>query len=136
MLIKALCDYYDILSKEGKVLPEGYSNVKIHYLIALSADGMIDEIIDCQKTEEVPAGKGKMKTRKVPAEMRTGSFLQTGSRKKKQKIHGSFAWGRNMESPALRSACPEARTICFMKTLKLRKNGRNSRLPGAGRMTG
>lgn len=70
MLIKALCDYYDILSKEGKVLPEGYSNVKIHYLIALSADGMIDEIIDCQKTEEVPAGKGKMKTRKVPAEMR------------------------------------------------------------------
>ena len=30
MLIKALCDYYDILSKDGKVLPEGYSNVKIH----------------------------------------------------------------------------------------------------------
>ena len=56
--------------KRGKVLPEGYSNVKIHYLIALSADGTIDEIIDCQKTEEVLAGKGKVKTRKVPAEMR------------------------------------------------------------------
>ena len=35
MLIKALCDYYDILSEAGKVLPEGYSNVKIHYLVCL-----------------------------------------------------------------------------------------------------
>lgn len=32
MLIQALCNYYDILSAEGKVLPEGYSKVKIHYL--------------------------------------------------------------------------------------------------------
>ena len=46
MLIKALCDYYDILSQEGKVLPEGYSKVKIHYLISLTADGKMDEIID------------------------------------------------------------------------------------------
>ena len=29
MLIQALCNYYDILSAEGKVLPEGYSKVKI-----------------------------------------------------------------------------------------------------------
>ena len=29
MLIKALCDYYDLLSKDNKVLPDGYSNVKI-----------------------------------------------------------------------------------------------------------
>lgn len=36
MLIQALCNYYDILSAEGKVLPEGYSKVKIKsvYLIA------------------------------------------------------------------------------------------------------
>ena len=39
MLIQALCDYYDILSAEGKVLPEGYSKVKIHYLISLTEEG-------------------------------------------------------------------------------------------------
>mgnify|MGYP005793224317 CR=1 FL=1 len=69
MLIKALCDYYDILAQEGKVLPDGYSNVKIHYLISLTEDGRMDEIIDCQKQEEVPAGKGKTKIRKLPVEM-------------------------------------------------------------------
>ena len=51
MLIKALCDYYDVLSKAGQVLPDGYSKVKIHYLISLTEDGKIDEIIDCQVTE-------------------------------------------------------------------------------------
>lgn len=69
MLIKALCDYYDILSKNGKVLPDGYSNVKIHYLISLTEEGKMDEIIDCQKTEQIQAGKGKIKEKKVPVEM-------------------------------------------------------------------
>ena len=41
MLIRALCDYYDVLAEQGKVLPEGYSNVGIHYLIALNPDGRI-----------------------------------------------------------------------------------------------
>lgn len=68
MLIKALCDYYDILSKKGDVIPDGYSKVNIHYLIALTEDGQIDEIIDCQKTELVPSGK-KMKEKKVPVKM-------------------------------------------------------------------
>ena len=49
MLIKALYDYYDILEKEGKVLPRGYSRVKIHYLISLTLDGRMDDIIDCQE---------------------------------------------------------------------------------------
>ena len=31
MLVKALCDYYDILAETGQVLPIGYSNVKVHY---------------------------------------------------------------------------------------------------------
>ena len=69
MLIKALCDYYDLLSKDNKVLPDGYSNVKIHYLISLTKDGKIDELIDFQNTETIPAGKGKTKERKVPKEM-------------------------------------------------------------------
>lgn len=69
MLINALSDYYDILSKNGKVLPDGYSNVKIHYLISLTEDGQIDEIMDCQIEEEVPAGKNKTKIKKNPKEM-------------------------------------------------------------------
>ena len=33
MLIKALSDYYDVLATEGKILPDGYSNVNVHYLM-------------------------------------------------------------------------------------------------------
>ena len=44
MLISALNEYYDILAASGKVLPEGYSKVKIHYLIALTEEGNIDGI--------------------------------------------------------------------------------------------
>ena len=43
MLINALCDYYDILSQSGDVLPEGYSKVRIHYLISLTEEGKMDE---------------------------------------------------------------------------------------------
>lgn len=68
MLIHALSDYYSLLSKEGKVLPEGYSKVKIHCLIALTQEGAVDEIINCQKTELVQAGRGKARERQVPSE--------------------------------------------------------------------
>ena len=61
MLIKALCDYYDILSSAGKVLPEGYSSVKVHYVISLTEDGIVDEIIDCQKTEQYQDKKNNVK---------------------------------------------------------------------------
>ena len=53
MLIKALCDYYDILAGAGKVLPEGYSNVKIHSVVSLSSQGKIDNIIDWQRDEYI-----------------------------------------------------------------------------------
>lgn len=59
MLIHALCEYYDVLAKAGKVLPDGYSNVKIHYLISLTEDGKIDEIIKYQN--EMITNKGKIK---------------------------------------------------------------------------
>ena len=68
MLIKALCDYYDILSEKGSALPVGHSKVNVHYLISLTEDGQVDEIIDCQETERVQSGK-KIKEKKVPAEM-------------------------------------------------------------------
>ena len=61
MLINALSDYYDILSKNGKVLPDGYSNVKIHYLISLTEDGQIDEIMDCQIEKRFRQGRIKRK---------------------------------------------------------------------------
>lgn len=67
MLIQGLCDYYDILAAANKVLPDGYSNVKIHYLISLTEEGRIDEIINYQKTERQDVG-GKVKERLVPRE--------------------------------------------------------------------
>lgn len=68
MLIKALCDYYDILAKEGKVLSEGYSPVKVHFLVALTADGKISDIIDYRKKEITLEAKGKAKEKLVPRE--------------------------------------------------------------------
>lgn len=68
MLIQALCDYYDILSAEGKVLPEGYSKVKIHYLISLTEEGTIDNIINVQR-EIAESKKGKVIKRLVPKEV-------------------------------------------------------------------
>ena len=61
MLIRALCDYYDILAKAGSVLPSGYSPVKVHYLISLTEAGLIDEIIPYQDQEEIKMAKGKIK---------------------------------------------------------------------------
>lgn len=69
MLIKALCDYYDILEKNGKVLKNGYSTVQIKYKIALTEDGEIDEIIDCRRTEMISQKSGKTKEKRLPADM-------------------------------------------------------------------
>lgn len=59
MLINALCDYYDVLAQMGEVLPEGYSNVKVHYQVCLTSDGKIERILDCQ--QEVVIGKDSKK---------------------------------------------------------------------------
>lgn len=61
MLIKALCEYYDILAKNGKVAQDGYSKQKISYFIELNVDGSIDRIIDCRKSEFIQKGKGKVR---------------------------------------------------------------------------
>ncbi len=89
MLIHALCDYYDILAKEGKVLPEGYSSVKIHYLISLTEDGKMDGIIDHQDTVQVPSGK-KLKEKKVPKD------LQMPKRTEKSGIEANIAEHRSL----------------------------------------
>ncbi len=69
MLIRALSDYYDILSAAGKVLPKGYSKVKVQYLVALTVEGKVDEILPWKDTVEVPAGKGKKKRKEIPKEV-------------------------------------------------------------------
>ncbi|OUO28146.1 type I-C CRISPR-associated protein Cas8c/Csd1 [Eubacterium sp. An3] len=89
MLIHALCDYYEILAKEGKVLPEGYSSVKIHYLISLTEDGKMDGIIDHQDTVQVPSGK-KLKEKKVPKD------LQMPKRTEKSGIEANIAEHRSL----------------------------------------
>ena len=66
MLINALCDYYDELAKEGKVIPEGCSKQAIHYLIALSPEGKIENIIDYQIRTPITAKNGKIKERSDP----------------------------------------------------------------------
>lgn len=68
MLIQALCEYFDMLAAAGKVTPEGYSKVKIHYLVHLTQDGKIDTISNYQKMEKVPVGKDKIKEKPVPRE--------------------------------------------------------------------
>lgn len=70
MLIKALCDYYDVLAEKDLVLPDGYSEVPIKYNIVLTPDGKIEDIISCMKTEEQPQKNGKIKEKLVPQTMR------------------------------------------------------------------
>ncbi len=69
MLIKALCDYYDVLAEKGLVVPEGYSEVPIKYKIVLTPEGKIDKIISCQKAELQPQKNGKEKEILVPERM-------------------------------------------------------------------
>lgn len=69
MLIKALCDYYDVLSKKELVLPDGYSEVPIRYKIALTADGTIDEIISCEEERKEKTKSGKEKLTMAPKKL-------------------------------------------------------------------
>lgn len=66
MLIQALCNYYDVLARAGKVVPEGYSSVKAHYLVSLTEQGEIDDIIFFQDKEVIKTAKDKEKVKWVP----------------------------------------------------------------------
>lgn len=65
MLISALCDYYDDLARDGKVVPEGYSEQAVDYLVALAPNGTIESIIDWRLTEQIAMKSGKVKERKT-----------------------------------------------------------------------
>lgn len=69
MLIQALCDYYDILSEQGKMLPDGYSKVPVHYLVYLTPEGQIAEILDWREVVDTEDKKGKIKQMFKPREI-------------------------------------------------------------------
>lgn len=78
MLIQALCDYYDVLAAEGdKFPPDGYSEQAVHYCIALTADGKIDDIIDCREAEEIPMKNGRVKQKQVPKTVLLPARIET-----------------------------------------------------------
>ena len=61
MLISALCDYYETLAKQQKILDEAYSYVDVSNLILLKENGEIADIVDIQIRSEVINNKGKTK---------------------------------------------------------------------------
>lgn len=69
MLINGLVDYYDVLAKENKVIPKGYSKQEVHFTIFLNENGTIDDIISCQKDVENKDKKGKTKIKSIPKEI-------------------------------------------------------------------
>ncbi|MCI8631891.1 MAG: type I-C CRISPR-associated protein Cas8c/Csd1 [Lachnospiraceae bacterium] len=66
MLIKALCDYYDIMAAENKILPDGYSNLPVHFCICLTLDGKIEDIVSWQTEEAEIDKKGVPRKRLRP----------------------------------------------------------------------
>lgn len=69
MLIQALCDYYDVMARAGKVLEEGYSLVRIHYRVGLSADGRVEGIELWQVPKTTTDAKGKTKETLEPRQL-------------------------------------------------------------------
>lgn len=71
MLIKALCDYYDV--KEKKSVPDDtgdfFSTQSVSFMIHLNTEGKITAIVDIRKEETIHAGKDKVKTIRVPKEI-------------------------------------------------------------------
>ena len=83
MLISALCEYYDDLARDGKVVPEGYSEQAVDFLVALAPNGKIESIIDWRLTEQVPMKSGRMKERKTSRTV----LLPKRTEKQKQKVN-------------------------------------------------
>lgn len=69
MLISALNDYYDVLTAEGRIAEEGYSEQGISYVIVLRADGTISNIMDVRRRRKEVTKKGKTQTVIEPVNM-------------------------------------------------------------------
>ncbi len=70
MLIKALCNYYDLKTGQSRTeLPDGYSVQPVHFQVLLRENGEIAAINDFRETKEIPQKNGKVKERLVPREI-------------------------------------------------------------------
>lgn len=115
MLINALCDYYDILAANGKLVPDGYSQVDIHYLISLTPQGKIDKLINWQDKKTIKdKKKGKFKEifipRKAVMPMRTEKTATDSNIVEHRPI---YIFGLNFE---------EGRFTCTDRTQKAQKS--------------
>ena len=61
MLIQALCQYYDALARKGKILKDGYSEIGVSYLVALTPEGGIESIRDWREKKTIPGKGGKQR---------------------------------------------------------------------------
>lgn len=66
MLIRSLCDYYDIQSARGEAASDIMSEQPVHWLVMLTPDGRVADIIDKRIEENVPQKNGKVKIVKKP----------------------------------------------------------------------
>lgn len=66
MLIRSLCDYYDIQSARGEAAPDIMSEQPVHWMVMLTSDGRVADIIDRRIEESVPQKNGKVKIVKKP----------------------------------------------------------------------
>ena len=58
MLIKALCDYYEILNKRGALIPDGRSRVKVSYAVDLSESGDVVRVRSIKEKVVQPTKNG------------------------------------------------------------------------------
>ena len=61
MLIRSLCDYYDIQSARGEAASDIMSEQPVHWMVMLTPDGRVADIIDKRIEESVPQKNGKVK---------------------------------------------------------------------------
>ncbi len=66
MLIRSLCDYYDIQSARGDAASDIMSEQPVHWMVMLTPDGRVADIIDKRIEESVPQKNGKVKIVKKP----------------------------------------------------------------------
>ena len=66
MLIRSLCDYYDIQSARGEAASDIMSEQPVHWMVMLTPDGRVADIIDKRIEESVPQKNGKVKSVKKP----------------------------------------------------------------------
>ena len=66
MLIRSLCDYYDIQSARDEAASDIMSEQPVHWMVMLTPDGRVADIIDKRIEESVPQKNGKVKIVKKP----------------------------------------------------------------------